>query len=420
MSNIITSIKGFTDLFQPESSIFLHMEHTARAIFSLYNYEELRLPLLERTELFSRSIGLETDIVQKEMYTFLDHKNRSLTLRPEATAGIIRAYIENKKYMQEPVSKFLSMGPMFRYERPQKGRMRQFHQINCECLGVTDSYVDAEQIVMLMQFLATLDIKDVRLEVNSLGCIVCRPVYKDILQKWLSQLESSALCDDCHRRKEINPLRVLDCKVPLCQERTKQAPHFLEYQCKACLTQFSTVTMLLDLEDIVYTINHQLVRGLDYYTRTTFEVISSAIGAQGAIAGGGRYDGLVAQLGGPDIPGVGFACGMERLALLIPQKEIPRPDFMITSFDIEGKDKAFSISLQLRKAGFSGEMLFSLGSMRSIMRHANRTKVRYCLLLGPDELALASISIKNMDTGSQEHVSFDKIVSYFVTELNKK
>ena len=419
MNNIITAIKGFSDLFQPESSMFSYIEHTARTIFSLYNYEELRIPLLERTELFCRSIGLETDIVQKEMYTFLDRKNQSLTLRPEATASIIRAYIENKKYIQKSVSKFLSIGPMFRYERPQKGRMRQFHQVNCECLGITDSYIDAEIIIMLMQFLTALDIKDVRLELNSLGCAACRPLYKDILQKWLDQLDTLALCDDCQRRKKTNPLRVLDCKVSSCKEKTSQAPHFLEYQCKTCLDQFSTVTTLLSLENIPYIINHRLVRGLDYYMRTTFEVTSSNIGSQGAIAGGGRYNGLVAQLGGPDIPGIGFACGMERLALLIPPKDLPRLDFMIGVFIAEGKDKAFSISSQLHKAGFSGEMLFSLGSMKSLMRHANKARVRYCLLLGTEELALDFISIKNMDTGAQEKIPLDKVNSYFVTELSK-
>lgn len=419
MNNIITAIKGFSDLFQPESSMFSYIEHTARAIFSLYNYEELRIPLLERTELFCRSIGLETDIVQKEMYTFLDRKNRSLTLRPEATASIIRAYIENKKYTQESISKFLSIGPMFRYERPQKGRMRQFHQVNCECLGSTDSYIDAEIITMLMQFLTALDIKDVKLELNSLGCATCRPLYKDILQKWLDQLDTLSLCDDCQRRKKTNPLRVLDCKISSCKEKTSQAPHFLEYQCKTCLEHFSTVTTLLSLENIPYIINHRLVRGLDYYMRTTFEVISSNIGSQGAIAGGGRYNGLVAQLGGPDIPGIGFACGMERLALLIPPKDLPRLDFMIGVFIAEGKEKAFSISSQLHKAGFSGEILFSLGSMKSLMRHANKARVRYCLLLGTEELALNSISIKNMDTGAQEKIPLDKVSSYFVTELSK-
>ena len=305
MSETVTAIKGFADLFPPESDAFTRMEATARDIFFRYGYKELRTPVLERTELFSRGIGTETDVVQKEMYTFPDRKGRSLTLRPEATAGVIRAFVESGR--NETVSKLFTCGPMFRYERPQKGRMRQFHQINCECVGPAEPWADAELIVMAMRFLTALGIEGLSLHLNSLGCPECRPAYRNELSRWLSGLDPEALCEDCRRRMITNPLRVLDCKVPSCKEHTEQAPRILDHNCPACAEHFAVTRRLLDEQGIPYVIDHRLVRGLDYYTRTTFEVISSRIGAQGTVAGGGRYDGLVAQLGGPNLPGLGFA-----------------------------------------------------------------------------------------------------------------
>jgi len=318
MSDAVTAIKGFADLFPPESDAFTRMEAVSRDIFFRYGYRELRTPLLERTELFSRGIGTETDVVQKEMYTFPDRKGRSLTLRPEATAGVIRAFVESGR--NEAVSKFFTCGPMFRYERPQKGRMRQFHQINCECVGPSEPWADAEIIVMAMRFLLALGIEELTLHLNSLGCPACRPAYRNELSRWLSGLDPEALCEDCRRRMITNPLRVLDCKVPSCREHTEQAPKILDHNCPDCAEHFAVTRRLLDAQNIPYVIDHRLVRGLDYYTRTTFEVVSARIGAQGTVAGGGRYDGLVAQLGGPDLPGLGFACGMERLGPLVPPR----------------------------------------------------------------------------------------------------
>ncbi len=413
MSDAVTAIKGFADLFPPESDAFTRMEGVAREIFFRYGYKELRTPIVERTELFSRGIGTETDVVQKEMYTFPDRKGRSLTLRPEATAGVIRAYIESGR--SEAVSKLFTFGPMFRYERPQKGRMRQFHQINCECIGPSEPYADAELIAMVMRFLGALEISELTLQVNSLGCPSCRPVYRDTLSRWMSTLAPETLCEDCLRRMITNPLRVLDCKVPSCKEHTEQAPKILDYNCPECAKHFAVVRRLLDAEHIPYVINHRLVRGLDYYTRTTFEVVSSHIGAQGTVAGGGRYDGLVAQLGGPNLPGLGFACGMERLALLLPEyghTETSRPDFTVAVLADAARDTAFALAQNLRQAGLRGDMSFTAKSIKSSMRQAGKTGARYALLLGEDELAQGVVVVKNMDSGEQISVPLADAVQH--------
>ena len=312
----IQKIKGFADILPPLSYVYDRLEQTAKAVFARYGYREARLPILERTELFCRSIGEETDVVQKEMYTFPDRKNRSLTMRPEATAGVVRAYVENGLHASEELSKLYCAGPMFRYERPQKGRMRQFHQIDVEAIGSGSAYLDAEIIFMLSHFLTDLGIADLNIELNSLGCPECRPVYNDALNEYFRGFDAGQLCEDCMRRKLTNPLRVLDCKVPACKELTRSAPKISDYLCGPCKDHFAVVTGLLDQGGLAYTLNPRLVRGLDYYVRTTFEVTSGKIGSQSAVAGGGRYDGLVKTLGGPDLPGVGFACGMERLAML--------------------------------------------------------------------------------------------------------
>ncbi|MCL1985364.1 MAG: histidine--tRNA ligase, partial [Betaproteobacteria bacterium] len=325
----VSSIKGFADLFPPESSRFTAIEIAAHRIFSRYGYVELRTPVVEHTELFCRSIGVETDVVQKEMYTFPDRKQRSLTLRPEATAGVMRAYIASGLHSRESFSKFFSFGPMFRYERPQKGRMRQFHQINCECLGGSSPQTDAELISMLMTFLREIGIAEASLQLNSLGCPVCRPAYRQQLTAYLRSLASSAFCEDCRRRMETNPLRVLDCKLAGCRAATQNAPRIMEYACPDCHGHFDCVLELLKALHLPFELNHRLVRGLDYYMRTTFEVVSGDIGAQSSIAGGGRYDGLSESLGGPSVPGVGFACGMERLSLLMSAPKTRPPDFFV-------------------------------------------------------------------------------------------
>ena len=405
----IQAIKGFADLFPEESARFLRMEQAAREVFPRYSFGELRTPLLEYTDLFCRSIGTETDVVQKEMYTFADSKERSMTLRPEATAGVMRAYIEHGVHAREAVSKFFTIGPMFRHERPQKGRMRQFHQINCECLGPQEPEADAEMICMLMEFLGKLNLGDLTLQINSLGCPHCRPDYRKELRSWLADLDQTHLCDDCRRRMDTNPLRVLDCKVPDCKELTAAAPVMLDHQCPECSAHFETVLRHLKAQGIKYEINHRLVRGLDYYTRTCFEVVSNNIGSQGSVAGGGRYDGLISSLGGPEVPGIGFACGMERLALLMQDNEenqMKRPDFYLASLDESCRDAAFEVAQSLRKAGLSGTQAFAARSMKSTMRQADKSNARYALLIGPDELAAGTVVVKNMENGEQNAVPF--------------
>ena len=406
----IKAIKGFEDMFSPQSDAFTHLEAVARRVFFRYGYEELRTPILERTELFCRGIGTETDVVQKEMYTFPDRKGRSLTMRPEATAGVMRAFIERGLNKNEgAVTRLFTTGPMFRYERPQKGRLRQFHQINCECVGASEPQADAEMIVMITRFLEELGLTELSVQLNSLGCPTCRPAYREALRDWLRTLDTAKLCEDCQRRMETNPLRVLDCKVPGCKALTTDAPTILDHNCPDCATHFATVRALLEAEDVTYVINHRLVRGLDYYTRTCFEVVSDKIGAQGTVAGGGRYDGLIAQLGGVDVPGVGFACGMERLAMLLPERETPRPDFYMAVLTDDGLPAGFKLTQTLRDAGFTGEMGFTKRSMKSSMRQAAKSGARFALLLGSDELAAGQITIKTMDTGEQQTLPMDQI-----------
>ena len=399
------TVKGFADLFVPQSNVYTLMEDTARRVFGAYGYGELRVPIMEYTELFQRGIGTETDIVQKEMYTFPDRKGRSLTLRPEATAGIMRAYIENNCHARESVSKFFSCGPMFRYERPQKGRMRQFHQLDCECLGAPEPQVDAEVILMLMFFLREIGLKELKPELNTLGCLDCRPAYRKTLTEFLRRIDPATLCEDCRRRLDTNPMRLLDCKVPSCREQTEGAPKIRDHVCADCSEHFDTVLRILDKQGLSYVINPRLVRGLDYYTRTTFEVVSTSIGAQGSVAGGGRYDGLVQQLGGPDVPGIGFACGMERLALMMSdamgENAAPRPDFYFAVLDEQCSDAAVHASQALREAGLSGEMAYGSGSLKSRLRQASRVNAEYCLIMGEAELANQTVIVKHMDSGDQ-------------------
>jgi histidyl-tRNA synthetase len=397
----VSGIKGFADLFPPESSRFTAMEEAAHRVFSRYGYLELRTPVVEHTELFCRSIGEETDVVQKEMYSFPDRKQRSLTLRPEATAGVVRAYIASGLHSRESVSKLFSFGPMFRYERPQKGRMRQFHQLNCECLGAHAPQTDAEVISMLMAFLGEIGIADAALQLNSLGCAACRPAYRAALAEYLRSLDASAFCEDCRRRLDTNPLRVLDCKIAGCRAHTEGAPRIMEYGCPSCRAHFDCVLALLTALHVPFALNHRLVRGLDYYMRTTFEAVSGGIGAHSSIAGGGRYDGLIKCLGGPNLPGIGFACGMERLSLLMHAPEAKRPDFFVVCVAKEAHNDAFLLTAALRARGLAGDMPHTEGSFKSQMRQADKSGARFCCVLGPDEIAAGAVMLKDMDTGEQ-------------------
>jgi len=406
---MIKKIKGFSDLYPPEIEKYLFMEKVAREIFPLYGFVEMRTPILERTELFARSIGDETDVVQKEMFSFLDKKGRSLSLRPEATAGVVRAYIENKIYAKENISKFFTIGPMFRYERPQKGRQRQFHQVNVEVFGSSSPYIDGELIVMLMDFLKRLNIKGISLEINSLGCSKCRASYLANLKEFLEKIDEDLLCEDCKVRRIKNPLRVLDCKIESCRKLYKEAPKIIDYLCSDCETHFEQVLNLLKFENIQFKINKNLVRGLDYYQRTTFEVIAEGIGAQSAIAGGGRYDGLIKQLGGPDLPGIGFACGMERIAQLIEIQEQKNKFFYIATIDKKGLDFGFEVGSILRNRGFECVCSYEVKSVKAHLRAANKSGARYCIIIGEDELLKRKVTLKDLKTGEQKGLSLESL-----------
>jgi len=397
----IQRIKGFSDLFPPDSDVFSFLEATAREVFARYGVEELRTPILEKTELFARGIGGETDVVQKEMYTFEDKGGRSVTMRPEATAGVVRAFIESGLHAPERVHKFFTIGPMFRYERPQKGRLRQFHQINYEVFGTDAPHCDAEVMLMLAEFLTRVGLTGLSFEVNSLGCPECRPAFHQRLADYFAGLDKGRLCADCLRRTATNPLRVLDCKMPECKAVVDQAPRMGDSLCPTCKTHFATVLGILDAAGLAYEQNPFLVRGLDYYQRTTFEVTSTAIGAQSAVAGGGRYDGLVELLGGPKVPGVGFAIGMERLALLLAGREAGRRDFYLAVLDDRALDQGLLLAQKLRQRGLRGEVAFTAKSPKSQLRLANKLGVRTCLLLGSEELAAGTIVVKNLETGEQ-------------------
>ena len=413
----ITGIKGFADIVPGEVEMWQSVEATARRVFSAYNFSEIRIPILEKTELFSRSIGETTDIVEKEMYTFEDRDSRGgenaeatkLTLRPEGTAGVVRAYVESEMYKIEPVRKLYYMGPMFRRERPQKGRMRQFHQIGAEALGRGDPYIDAEILLLLSDFFSAVGLTEPSLQINSLGDSGCRPGYRETLLAFLRQHKDS-LCANCQRRMERNPLRVLDCKEPGCIEATRDAPSILDSLCAACREHFETVQRLLRQTGVGFTLNPRMVRGLDYYCRTTFEWTTTRLGSQSAVAAGGRYDGLVQELGGPAIPGVGFAMGVERLAMLLRLQEIASvngPELFVVWVGARARDWAFPVVHRLRQKGVSVEIEGEVRSLKSQMRRADKLKAGAVLIVGEDELANGKAVLRDMATKQQEEIGLD-------------
>ncbi|PLX93097.1 MAG: histidine--tRNA ligase [Desulfuromonas sp.] len=412
----ITGIKGMNDILPGEVETWQHLEQLARDIFSTYGYAEVRVPVVEKTELFCRSIGEATDIVEKEMYTFSDKSNNSLTLRPEGTAPVMRSFIQHKMHTLDPVSRLYYMGPMFRYERPQKGRYRQFHQIGAEVIGIDSPLIDAQVLVMLSHFFDAAGIKDVSLQINSLGCPECRPGYRQMLIDFLSP-KRETLCADCQRRIDTNPLRVLDCKVPTCKEATAKAPSILDGLCEGCNDHFTAVQKHLKQVGTDYSINPRMVRGLDYYTKTTFEMVTENLGAQSAVAAGGRYDGLIQSLGGPAQPGIGFAIGLERLVLLRGDNRItlPRPDLFIAALGDEARDLAFPLMTSLLTKGFKIDMDFSGKSLKSQLRRADKLQARKVLIVGEGELADGNAPLRDMDNATQKTVSLTRLA----TELEK-
>ena len=397
----LTAVKGFNDILPDESGRWQYIEQTARRVFALNGFGEIRVPVMEKTELFCRSIGDATDIVEKEMYTFIDKGENSVTLRPEGTAGVMRAFIEHKLYAQDPIAKLYYLGPMFRYERPQKGRYRQFHQIGAELTGVHDPLADAQVLNMLTSFFREIGLTEPTLQINSLGCHECRPAYRAALRGFLEE-RMGHLCEDCKRRFETNPLRTLDCKVPGCMQATVGAPSVLEHLCSDCDGHFSSVRRYLDHSATPYGINSRMVRGLDYYTRTTFEMVTGLLGSQSAVAAGGRYDGLISQLGGPAIPGIGFAMGLERVALLLGSQEFATlPDLFIATMGAGERDVAFRLMDGLLKSGVRVEMDYEGKSLKSQMRRADKLKARYSVVIGENEVASGRAVFKRMDDGLQ-------------------
>ena len=408
---IITAVKGFKDILPPETDTWRHIEATAIDVFRTFGFSEIRIPLLEKTELFRRGIGESTDIVEKEMYTFVDRGEESLTLRPEATASVIRAYLEHALPAVGPVTKLFTIGPMFRRERPQKGRYRQFHQIDVEILGPDDPHTDAELILMLMHFLSRLGLKNVSLEVNSLGCAQCRPAFREAVIGFLRNGEEE-LCADCLRRIGTNPLRVFDCKVERCREIIALAPNLTEFLCPPCRDHFAKLQACLSLFEIPFKINAKMVRGLDYYTRTAFEVTTEYLGAQNAILGGGRYDHLVRDLGGPDIPGIGFAIGLERLVALIPDRGMDGeegPLLFIAALGERAIEKAFFLCNRLRMQGIRAEVDYTSRSLKSQMKRADKLKSSFVLIIGEREIDDNRALLRNMRASTQEEITLDEL-----------
>lgn len=415
----ISTIKGFKDILPEETPLWQWIEKSARDVFKAFGYKEIRTPLLEWTELFSRGIGQETDIVSKEMYTLADSKGRNQTLRPEATASVVRAYIQHRLYQTNPVQKLFSIGPMFRHERPQKGRFRQFHQINAEIFGDPGPRSDADLINMAMRIFEKVGLNGVTLNINSLGCTSCRGDFKNILKDFLKD-KTGLLCGECQRRSDLNPLRVFDCKIESCNEVMTDAPIMLDHICDDCKAHFTLFRKYLDDLDISYSINHNLVRGLDYYSRTTFEIQTDRLGTQNAVAGGGRYDALISQLDGPEHSGMGFAIGFERLVSLLEKDKrefYDNPDLFIIALGDKAFDKTFLWTNSLRKEGISIEMEYAAKSLKAQMKKADKLNAKRVLIVGEDELNKGQVLLRDMETKEQQEIPVEDIIQNLIKKL---
>jgi histidyl-tRNA synthetase len=409
---MIPAIRGTHDILPGDVEKWQYVERVSRELCDRYGYAEIRTPIIEREELFSKGTGETTDIVQKEMYSFTDKGGERVTLRPEATPSMVRAYIEHSLEQAMPTTKIFAMGPMFRYERPQKGRYRQFHQLDVEVFGIEDPAVDAEVIDLAWSLINALGIPQAELVINSVGCAQCRPVFQKALLDALGD-NLKQLCGDCNRRAATNPLRIYDCKVPADQPIIDALPHSVDYLCESCATHYASVKRYLDALGVAWRESHRLVRGLDYYTRTTFEVLGETLGAQNALLGGGRYDGLVKQLGGPDRVGIGFAAGMERLVLALPASAplaVPARVSVITIGD-DGRMAGWKLVRELRDAGVPAQMELKARSMREQMKRADRLAARVTLMVGGDELARGEVTLRVMASGEQRAVAREAVVA---------
>lgn len=398
--------KGTRDVLPQQSYQWQYLENTVRGIVRKYGFLEARTPVIEHTELFLRGVGDTTDIVQKEMYTFLDKGDRSITLKPEGTAGIVRLFVENNLYSDtQPTKMFYLNNPVFRYERPQAGRLREHHQFGVEFFGAPNASADAECISVAVELLTTIGCKDLTVRLNSIGCPECRPKYHAALKAYFKE-HLNDLCETCRTRYEQNPLRILDCKVPSCGEICKNAPSVQDYLCEDCRAHFEELKRLLSSVGIAYEVTPTLVRGLDYYTKTVFEIVSNQIGAQSAVCGGGRYDGLVEQLGGPKTPAVGFGLGMERLLLLMENAgiQIPKPagcDLYLAAVGTEAMEKAFTLASGLRAKGVYVEMDHLGRSFKAQFKYADKIGAAFVIAIGGDELSSGSGKLKRMADGQE-------------------
>jgi len=405
----IQAIKGVKDILPNDTPAWQYLEATARRLFEDYGFSEIRVPIFEYTDLFARSIGTSTDIVEKEMYTFEDRDGRKITLRPEGTAGVVRAFIEHKMYADRQLTRLYYLGPMFRHERPQKGRYRQFYQIGVEALGIDHPHVDIEIIAMLHALFDRLKVTGLSLQLNSLGDGACRGTYRDALKKYLKE-KLSTLCTDCQRRYETNPLRVLDCKVDA--DKFGDSPVMLDYLCGPCTSHFQTVKTGLKKLNIPFDVNPRLVRGLDYYSRTTFELVMGHTGAQNTVAAGGRYDGLVEEIGGPTMPGIGFALGVERVVSLMntPAVSAQKPALYISALGDDAVALVMPVINKLRLLGIRSDTDYTGASLKSQMKKADKSGAGHTLIIGEQEIKTGKAVLRNMQTKEQTDVSLNNIM----------
>ncbi|WP_294950661.1 histidine--tRNA ligase [uncultured Eubacterium sp.] len=417
MALITKAIKGTKDVLPNESYKNQYIEATCLGVAENFGYKEMRTPVFEHTELFQRGVGDTTDVVQKEMYTFDDKGGRSITLRPEGTAGAARAFLENGLSNEALPQKICYLTSCYRYEKPQAGRLREFHQFGIECFGATSPLADAEMISLAKQIFDELGVKDLHLELNSIGCPECRAEYHKALKEYFSQYKDK-LCDTCNDRLERNPMRILDCKSPVCSEIAKGAPVVLDYLCDECREHFQKVKAYLDAANIEYIVNPQIVRGLDYYTKTVFEFVSDAIGSQGTVCGGGRYDGLLEELGGQHTPSLGFGMGLERLQLVMEAQgcnfpEPSRPDLFIVAMGEKATLKAVEIAKDMRDEGFSVVYDLNGRSLRAQMKYADKLGAKFNVVIGDNEVENKVVSLKDMATGKSSEINLDTFVNGF-------
>ena len=417
MALITKAIKGTKDVLPKDVHKNQYIEATALDVASKFGYKEIRTPVFEHTELFQRGVGDTTDVVQKEMYTFDDKGGRSITLRPEGTTGAVRSFLENGLCNEALPQKVCYLISCYRYEKPQAGRLREFHQFGVECFGTASPLADAEIIALAKSIFDTLGVRDLSLEINSIGCPKCRAEYHKALKEYFASRKDE-LCDTCKGRLDRNPMRILDCKSPICHEIAQGAPVVIDYLCDECKEHFEKVQKYLDAQNIEYKINPQIVRGLDYYTKTVFEFVSNSIGAQGTVCGGGRYDGLVEELGGQHTASLGFAMGLERLMLLMeaqgcefPQAE--KPDLFIVALGEKATLKALEIAKDMREEGFSALLDLNQRSVRAQMKYADKLGAKFNVVIGDNEVENKIAKLKNMQTGEETEINLDTFVSGF-------